>query len=229
MNKDYSGKLLNTILNVKVNGKKVWAKRVQHQTQFIHILEEYFSTDIINESFGFYPNKIYFGTPLTSDPKYTQSAKPVWNDMKQCLEKIGWDVYAPFSQTDPHSKIPDMYNSYGIRDLDHVQILTSEVALFDLNRPSHGVGQEIEMSVFLPKIGFSKEKTSRLVKGMPGMMVLQYQNSNHLIDLVKTLFARTDYKTEPFYLDSCPLHPTKSIFKGNTCLQCLFRTSLQTI
>lgn len=164
----YRYSILKKILHLKIDGKAIWKKRIQNQTQFIHLLEDIFGTEITTRSFGFYPNKIYFGTPLTSDSLYTKKTRALWLKLKKTIEKLNWKVYAPFGKTDPHAKTPDNLDSYQIRDLDHVQVLTAEVAFFDLNRPSHGIGQEIEMSFSIPKIGFSKEKVSRLVKGMPG-------------------------------------------------------------
>jgi len=220
MEKNYKYGLLRTILDLKVNGKAVWKKRVQQQTQYINLLEDNFSTGLIAESFGFYPNKIYFGTPLTTDLEYTRKMKPTWLNIIKAVEKLGWQVYAPFTKTDPHAKIPDKLDSYGIRDLDHIQVLTAEVALFDLNRPSHGVGQEIEMSVFMPTIGFSQSRVSRLTKGMPGTIILNYKDKKELVNLLVKTFERESFKKQPFYLNSCPNHPTKSIFKGNQCLNC---------
>jgi len=224
----YKYSLLNDILKVKVKGKNIWKSRVKHQTQFLHLLEEVFCTEISNESFGFYPNRIYFATSLTADPKYAESMKKTWNKIIKSVEKFDWDVYAPFSKTDPHSKNPDTLDSYQIRDLDHVNVLNAEVALMDLNRPSHGVGQEIEMSLFMPTIGFSKSRVSRMTKGMPGFIVLNYTDENELLNLLIKIFQRKSYKKEPFYLDNCSYHPTKSIFKGLTCLNCNFKEYLHT-
>lgn len=222
MKTTYKYSLLKEILRLKVNGKAVWKKRIQNQTQFIHLLEDSFGTDITTQSFGFYPNQVYFGTPLTSDPAYTKKAKSLWSKIKKMIEKIGWDVYAPFDRTDPHSKTPDNLNSYEIRDLDHVKVLTAEVSLFDLNRPSHGVGQEIEMGIFMPTIGFSKERVSRMTKGMPGFLTINYKNEKELLTMLKMIFQRPNYKKEPFYLNKCPNHPTQSVFKGENCLNCKF-------
>lgn len=220
MRNDYKYSLLKTILNLKVSGRPVWKKRIQNQTQFIHLLEDVFGTEITKQSFGFYPGRIYFATPLTSDPNYTQKMGPTWIKIKRALEHLGWDVYAPFAKTDPHSKIPDNLDSYQIRDLDHIQVLTAEAALFDLNRPSHGVGQEIEMSVFMPTVGFSQERVSRMTKGMPGMIVINYQNEKKLLEVLKEIFSRKNFKKEPFFLSKCPQHTAQSVFKGKVCLNC---------
>lgn len=229
MRNDYKYSLLRTILNLRVGGRPIWKKRIQNQTQFIHLLEDVFETEITTKSFGFYPNKIYFATPLTSDPVYTKKMKPVWLKIKKMLENLGWEVYTPFAKTDPHAKTPDTLDSYQIRDLDHIQVLTAEVALFDLNRPSHGVGQEIEMSVFMPTIGFSQERMSRMVKGMPGFLPLNYKNEKELIKILRQIFKRENFKKEPFYLAKCPSHPTQSVFKGENCLNCLCTSYLHRV
>jgi hypothetical protein len=220
---------LSDILRVTVDGVRVWKNRVRNQTYYIHLLEDVFETEISTETFGFFPHRVYFATSLTADPEYTKRMKPAWNKTIKELEKLGWDVYAPFNQTDPHSKNPDTLDSYQIRDLDHIQVLTAEVALMDLNRPSHGVGQEIEMSVFMPKIGFSQARVSRMTKGMPGLMILKYEDEKQLIGLVKQIFSRSGYKKEPFYLAKCPAHPTQTIFKGKDCLNCAFKDHLHEV
>lgn len=220
---------LKDILNVKIDGTRIWKNRVRNQSYYIHLLEDVFETEISTETFGFFPERVYFASSLTADPEYTKRMKPAWNKMITEIEKFGWNVYAPFNQTDPHAKNPDTLDSYQIRDLDHIQVLTSEVALMDLNRPSHGVGQEIEMSVFMPKIGFSQAKVSRMTKGMPGLIVLNYEDEKELISLLKKIFQRTSYKKEPFYLAKCTEHPTQSIFKGKECLQCAFKEHLHVI
>lgn len=222
----YKYSLLKKILHLKIDAKTIWKKRIQNQTQFIHLLEDVFGTEITTRSFGFYPNKIYFGTPLTSDPMYTQKAKPLWLKIKKMIEKIGWEVYAPFDKTDPHAIIPDKLDSYQIRDLDHVRVLTAEVALFDLNRPSHGVGQEIEMGFSMPKIGFSKEKVSRLAKGMPGFVIVDYADEKGLTNTLRKIFIRESYVKNPFYLSKCANHPIQSVFRGKICLHCKFNDYL---
>ncbi len=229
MTEGYKYSLLKTILNLKLSGKAVWKKRIQNQTQFIHLLEDVFGTEITTKSFGFYPNKVYFGTPLTSDPLYTQNTKPMWVKIKKTIEKLGWEVYAPFDRTEQKKKTPDTLNSYEIRDLDHIQVLTAEVALFDLNRPSHGVGQEIEMGIFMPTVAFSQTRVSRMTKGMPGFLAINYKDDKELLTIVKKIFQRRNYKKEPFYLDKCANHPTQSVFRGRDCLNCLFSAYLHVI
>lgn len=219
---NYDFSLLKEILNVKINNTFVWKKRVKLQTQFLHLIEETFACEVSNQAFSFYPKRIYFATPLTSDPAYTVKMKPFWHKISKMLTKIGWDVYAPFDQSDPHAKKPDNLNSYQIRDLDHSKVLQAEVALMDLNRPSHGVGQEIEMSMFMPTIGFSQGRVSRMIKGMPGLMVLNYKNENELLMLLEKIFTRSSFKKEPFYLETCPHHSSQSIFKGKECFHCSF-------
>ncbi len=123
-------------------------------------------------------------------------------------------------------KIPDLLDSFQIRDLDHIRVLTAEVALFDLNRPSHGVGQEIEMSTFMPAIGFSSERVSRLVKGMPGFLLINYKSDKELINIIKSIFKRKSFKTEPFYCSKCPNHTVPTVFKGKNCLSCKLKDIL---
>src|SRR5690242_15711767 len=133
MTKQYRFALLKDILNTKINKKNVWKKRIRFQTHYIQLLEDVFESEISHESFAFYPKRIYFSTSLTTDPKYTQSMKPTWNKIIKTIEKLDWDVYAPFNVTDPHAKTFDNLNSAQIRDLDHINVLKAEVALIDLN------------------------------------------------------------------------------------------------
>lgn len=226
MTTPYKYSLLKDILSVKIKNKIVWKKRIRFQSHYLHLLEDVFDSEISFESFAFYPQRIYFSTSLTTDPKYTRSMKPTWNKIIKEIEKFDWEVYAPFNVTDPHAKTFDNLNSAQIRDLDHMNVLKAEVALIDLNRPAHGVGQEIEVGLFMPKIGFSQARVTRLVKGMPGMMVLNYKDEKELFSLLKKIFQRTNYKKEPFYLDKCPEHISLSVFKGTQCLQCEFGSYL---
>lgn len=226
MPKSYKFSQLKEILNITVKGQRVWKDRIRNQSLFIHLLEDVFETDITTESFGFNPRRIYFASSLTADPAYTKSMKPTWDKILKDLEKLDWEVYAPFNQTDPHAKNPDTLDSFQIRDLDHINVLKAEVALIDLNRPSHGVGQEIEMGLFMPKIGFAQVKVSRMTKGMPGLMVLQYKDEKELRALLKKIFTRKSYTKEPFYLSKCSKQKTQSIFKGKVCLNCEFAANL---
>ena len=230
MTSGYKFNTLKNIFSVEINGKAIWKQRMQNQVQYLRMLEDVFQSEIFHDSFGFYPNKIYFATSLTSDPVYTENMKPTWQKIIKTIERATeWKVYAPFTKTDPHSKIPDGLTSYQIRDLDHIEVLTAEVGLFDLNRPSHGVGQEIEMGMWMPKIGFANTKVSRMTKGMPGLLILHYTDEKELLSLLKKIFTRENYKKEPFYLDTCSQHPTKSIFKGLHCLHCELKAFIHAV
>lgn len=226
MKRGYNYSLLKKILLTKVNGVSVWKKRIRLQTQFLHLLEDALDTDISSESFGFYPGRIYFATSLTGDIEYTKKMKPIWHKINVFLRKMGYDVYAPFDVTDPHQKIPDNLNSAQIRDLDHINVLKAEIGLMDLNRPAHGVGQEIEMSMFMPTIAFSQGRVSRLSKGMPGMLIFHYKDIKELLQIIKEIFKRRDYKKEPFYVAKCPKHIIASVWKGRECQQCKFEKYL---
>ena len=215
-------------MNVTVNDVHVWKERVHDQAILMKILSQKFNVDLSHSSFSFYPNTIYFGTSLTSDPEYTKNMRPVWTAIKQMLIELGWEVYAPFEKTDPHSVVPDGLTSFDITELDHVQVLTREVGLFDINRPSHGAGQEIELGTIsnIPRICFSKEKVSRMTKGMPGLIVVNYETNEELIALLKRIFAREHYEKEPMYAAKCKNHPIYSVFKGQKCLICEFKDHL---
>src|ERR1700722_8475092 len=124
----YNYSILKSIHNTKVDKKPIWKRRIKQQTLFLHLLEDVFGTDISKESFGFYPNRIYFATSLTADPVYTKSMISVWHRIIKEIEKFDWEVYAPFDQSNPHSKTPDGLDSYQIRDLDEIQVMLDAVA-----------------------------------------------------------------------------------------------------
>lgn len=152
--------------------------------------------------------------------------KPTWIKIKNTILKDGWEeIYSPFEKTDPHAQIPDKLSSFELSKLDHIRVLTAEVGLFDLNIPSHGIGQEIQLGIFMPIIGFSQRRISRMTKGIPGSIFLNYKNKNELLRLIKSIFQRESYKKQPFYIAKCPKHVTHSIFKGKDCLRCKFKNN----
>lgn len=227
MIKEYKYSLLKTLMNVKVEGKEVWRERIRNQNIYLHLLEPVFGLDITTKSYSFYPGTIYFGTPLTANPEYTKKTKSTWKKIKNLILKSGWkDVYAPFEKTDPHAKIPDKLNAFELSKLDHIRVLTAEVGLFDCNIPSHGIGQEIQLGIFMPVISFSQNRISRMVKGIPGSIFLNYKNEEELLELIKSIFERESYKKQPFYTAKCPKHITYSVFKGKECLRCKFKENI---
>ena len=227
----YSFDALSEIFNVNVNGKRVWDERLQDQHALLRTLSKRFGVqaDIFHNAFGFYPGIVYFGTPLTSDPTYTQLMKETWYKIKEGVENSGWkQVYAPFDQTDPHSKTPDNLDSYALSELDHVKVLTAEIGLFDLNKPSNGVGRECELALTagMPAIGFSKNRVSRMDKGSPGILVLRYDAENELKDLILEIFGREGFQTDPFYVERNHEHKIQTIIKGDECLNCKHKNNL---
>lgn len=227
MIKDYDYSLLKVLMDTRIDGKEVWRERIKNQTAYLHVLEPIFGLDISNKSYSFYPGTVYFGTPLTANPDYTKKMKPKWIEIKNTILKDGWEnIYSPFEKTDPHSRIPDKLNSFEISKLDHIKVLTAEVGLFDLNIPSHGIGQEIQLGVFMPIIGFSQKKISRMTKGIPGSIFLNYKNNAELLNLIRSIFQRKSYQKEPFYTAKCPKHITHSIFKGRECLRCKLKKNI---
>lgn len=226
MEKEYRYSTLKDIYGVVVKNQKVWKERVENQTRLVHLLERLFGAEMTNRAFSFYPGRIYFSTPLTSSPAYTEKTRPLWQKIKNLLVELGYQVYAPFEKTDPHARVPDNLSSFEIAELDHVQVLTAEAALMDLNVPSHGVGQEIELGIFLPVFSFAKGRVSRMIKGTPGTMVFSYKNEKELLKILRLVFRRKSYRQEPFYLGKCRKHKVFTIFKGKTCLFCRFQKFL---
>jgi len=93
----------------------------------------------------------------------------------------------------------------------------------DVNRPAHGVGRQIELSLFQPLIGFAKGSVSRMVKGRPGSLILKYKTDAELLAMLSEIAKRKSYRQEPFYIKKCAKHPLKAVFKSKQCLNCLFK------
>jgi len=225
--KKYNFPKLSDILNVKVGTKRIWEERVRNQSLLITLLEDSFETDIDLKAFSFYPNRLYFGTPLTSYPQYVDKSQELWKKIVQIFKNYHWDTYAAFEHINPYTKIPDKFHSFKELDFDHTEVLLSELLLMDLNFPSHGVGQEIQLSLFQPLIGFSKNRVSRMVKGRPGSLILNYEKEDHLLNMLSLIAKRKNFRKDPFYIKKCSLHPFKTVFKGKDCLNCLFKDDLQ--
>jgi len=224
--KKYRFPVLNNILKVKIGTKYVWEERVRHQATLIHWLEDAFDTKLNLKAFSFYPNRLYFGMPITSQPAYVKKTKPLWREITKVFEKRRWQTYAAFKYANPDLKVPQKYSSFEELNFDYVELLLSELVLMDLNHPSHGVGQEIGLSLFQPLIGFSKGPVSRMVKGRPGSLILKYKKDEELLEMLATIAKRKSYQAEPFYIKKCSAHSLRSVFKGKECLNCLLKDSL---
>jgi len=226
--KKYQFPKLNDILKVKVGTKRVWQKRVKNQSILTQLIEDSFGTSIDIKAFSFYPNKLYFGTPLTSYPKHLKINRPFYNKITKTFTSNRWKVYAAFTHINPLKKLPPKFGSFEELDFDHTEVLLSELLLMDLNHPSHGVGQEIQLSLFQPLIGFSKNRVSRMVKGRPGSLILSYKEEDELLEILANIAKRKSYKKEPFYIKKCSKHPFKTVFKGKECLNCQFKDNIRT-
>lgn len=224
--KKYSFPKLTDILNVKVGTKRVWEERVKNQTILTHLLEDSFETSINLKAFSFYPNKLYFGTPLTSYPEYVKKNIPFYEKIINIFESHRWNIYAAYQHVNPYTKLPNKFSSFKELDFDHTEVLLSEIILMDLNNPSHGVGQEVQLSLFQPLIGFSKNRVSRMVKGRPGSLILNYKTDDELFKILEEIAKRKSFSKEPFYIKKCANHPFKTIFKGKICLNCKYKNNL---
>ena len=224
--KKYKFPTLSSILKVKIGTKYVWEERVGHQATLVHWLEDAFDTKLNLQAFSFYPNRIYFGMPITSRPQYVKKTKPFWRKIAKVFEKNRWQVYAAFRNVNPDLRVPQKFSSFEELNFDYVELLLSELVLMDLNYPSHGVGQEIGLSLFQPLIGFSKNPVSRMVKGRPGSLILKYKTEEELLEMLITITKRKSYRAEPFYIRKCSAHSLRAVFKGKTCLNCLFKDKL---
>jgi hypothetical protein len=226
--KKYRFPALSEILKVKIGTKYVWEERVRHQASLVHLLEDAFSTQLNLKAFSFYPNRLYFGMPITSHPDYLKKTKPLWRQITRVFETNRWSTYSAFLFAKPQLGVPDQFSSFEELNFDYVELLLSELVLMDLNYPSHGVGEEIGLSLFQPLIGFSKRPVSRMVKGRPGTLILKYKTDQELLDILGKISKRKSFRAEPFYVRKCSAHSLKTVFKGRTCLNCLFKDKLHT-
>lgn len=224
--KKYKFPALSDILKVKVGTKYVWEERVRQQTSLVHLLEDVYGIRLNIKAFSFYPNYLYFGMPITQNPEIVTS-RNLWRKIVKVFEKNRWKVYPAYKHINPRKGVPLSYKDFEDLGLDHVQILLSELVLMDLNYPSHGVGQQIELSTFQPLIGFSKSEVSRVVRGRPGSMIIKYKNDNDLIDILAEISKRKSYRKEPFYIKKNSKRGLKSIYKGKDCLNIFYKNILQ--
>jgi len=231
--KPYDFEGLADVFRAEIDGQRIWDDRLLSQQILLSMLRKRFGAqgDVYRNSFAFNPGVMYFATPLTTDPAYTQPMKPTWYSIKQGIEQLeggkAWkQVYAPFDQTDPYSKTPDALDSYELSELDHVKVLIAELGLCDLNRGSNGVGRETELGLIVgePFIGFSQSRVSRMDKGSPGIIVLSYETPSELIDTLLEIFDRKSPETEPFYVHRRHEHSVQTVMKGGTCLNCKYKS-----
>jgi len=218
----YKFPALSDILKVKIGTKYVWEERVRTQATLVHLLEEMYGIKLNFRALSFYPNYLYFGMPITSHPDI-EKAKPLWQKINKIFVGNHWKVYPAFEYVDPNKEIPPKFDTFDDLGFGHVQLLLSELVLMDLNYPSHGVGQQLELSLFQPLIGFSKNPVSRMVKGRPGSLILKYDQDVELLNMLSQIAKRKSYRSEPFYVKKESSRYLKSVFKGKVCLNSFYR------
>ena len=190
---------------------------MRQQSTLVHMLEDVYGIKLNFRAFSFYPNYLYFGMPITTNPKIEES-RSLWDKIVQVLTGNHWKVYAAYKKVNPLLKIPKKFDTFEDLGFDHVQVLLSELVLLDLNYPSHGVGQQLELSLFQPLIGFSKSPVSRMVTGRPGSLILKYERGEELLNMLAVITKRKSYPKEPFYIRKNSLRNLKSVYKGRVCL-----------
>lgn len=218
--KKYRFPTLTEIMKVKVGTKYVWEERVKRQSMLVHLLEEMYGIRLNLQAFSFYPNLAYFGMPLSVDEGYRQEALPLWRMITKVLEKNHWKVYSAFEHINLTKKPSDAFQSFEDVGYGYAQLLLSELVLMDLNLPSHGVGRQLELSLFQPLIGFSKKPVSRMVSGRPGSLVFTYKSDNDLLETIDKITKRKSYAKDPLYTRKCKNQVLPTIFKGKFCLNC---------
>lgn len=223
--KKYKFPALSDILKTKVGTKYVWEERVQHQANLVHMLEDVYGIKLNMRAFSFYPNYLYFGMPITNNPNINESRK-LWRKIEKIFSKNRWKVYAAYKHVNPQKAIPPKYDDFDDLGFHHVQLLLSELVLMDLNYSSHGVGQQLELSMFQPLIGFSKSDISRMVKGRPGSLILKYEKDEELFNMLDEISKRKSYRKEPFYIKKSPSQVLKAIYKGKECLNAKYKNNI---
>lgn len=220
--KKYKFPALNNILKVKVGTKYVWEDRVRQQANLVHMLENVYGIKLNFRAFSFYPNYLYFGGPISNNPNLIESKK-LWRKVKKVFTNNWWKVYAAYEHVNPNKAIPKKYSNFEDLEFGHVQLLLSELVLVDLNYPSHGVGQQVELSLFQPLIGFSKGNVSRMIRGRPGSLILKYSSDEELLKMLSEISKRKSYQAEPFYVKKHSSRVLKSIYKGKQCLNTKYK------
>lgn len=215
--KKYKFPVLSDVLTVKVGTKYVWEERVKNQATLVHLLEDVYGIKLNLRAFSFYPNYLYFGMPLTFNPEI-QKSKELWDKIVKVFERNRWKVYAAYKNVDPKKEIPEKFDTFDDLGFGHVQLLLSELVLMDLNYPSHGVGQQLDISLFQPLVGFSKNSVTRMVKGRPGSLILHYEHEDQLLKLLNEISKRKSYSHDPFYIKKANGRFLKSVFKGKVNL-----------
>jgi hypothetical protein len=218
----YKFPVLSDVLTVKVGTKYVWEERVRQQATLVHLLEDVYGIKLNFRAFSFYPNYLYFGMPLTFNPALGKS-KLLWEKITKVFENNRWKVYPAYKHVNPKKEIPAKFDTFDDLGFGHVQLLLSELVLVDLNYPSHGVGQQLELSLFQPLIGFSKGSVTRMVKGRPGSLILKYETEEQLLKMLFDISKRKSYSREPFYVKKNSSRFLKSVYKGRVCLNEVYR------
>jgi hypothetical protein len=224
--KKYKFPALSDILKVKVGTKYVWEDRVKNQTMLVHQLEDLYGIKMNISAFSFYPNYLYFGMPITNHPNIKKSL-PLWRKVEEVFTKNRWKVYPAYKSVNPRLKIPKDFDTFEDLGFHHVQLLLSELVLMDMNYPSHGVGQQIQLSAFQPLIAFSKDTVSRMVYGRPGSLIIKYEKDEDLLNILGDISKRKSYQKEPFYIRRNSSRHLMSVYKGKTCLNLKIKDSLQ--
>ena len=223
--KKYKFPTLTEILKVKVGTKYVWEERVKNQAMLVHQLEDIYGINLNISAFSFYPNYLYFGMPITKHPDIKRSFS-LWGKIEKVFVKNRWKVYVAHKSVNPKLRIPKDYDTFEDLGFHHVQLLLSELVLMDLNYPSHGVGQQLQLSMFQPFIGFSKGPVSRMVHGRPGSLIIKYKDDSELLNILGNISKRKSYYKEPFYIRRNSSRRLMSVYKGGDCLNLKLKDSL---
>ncbi|MBN1618040.1 hypothetical protein JW887_01700 [Candidatus Dojkabacteria bacterium] len=202
-----------------LNWEKYINTRCKVQKKFLNLfLRTLHDKSNLQDAFSFTPNSIYHSVSFSNHENYTPLYEQERNFVTSHIRSLGWDIWAPYEKTNPgkslkryerKTKTDHGLSPEEIVDLDFSRILTSEVVVYDYNLSSNGIGQELQVGFFLPKIVYSRKRPSMLTGGFPGTLCIYYDDAAVLSDIFRGIFSRKSYNEEPFYVkDGC-------VFKGD--------------
>lgn len=128
--------------------------------------------------------KVYLAVPLQKT-RDIAAAKNIFNVLKEC----GCEVTSNWVIWDDSN--PNL-DARGIYERDYNAINSCDAIIAEVSEPSIGVGMEIMIAKFIGKriICLSKTKEiSNILKGMPEITLLYYNDPKELKDKLKEIFS----------------------------------------
>lgn len=135
--------------------------------------------------------KVYISGALTGVP-HVEDLKALYEKIAKFCEARGWEAYVPHLNSDPLND-PDL-TPRRVYDMDHHEVITSDMVIAYVGWPSLGVGQELEIAcqhdIPLILLAETDLKVSRMALGNP-LVVKEVRYSDE-DDLFKKLAETMD-------------------------------------